>query len=202
MSRTLQILLVGATAALGTLALTGSAEAGCGRSHFRHYVVHHRPIYHAPTVVHRVVHQPVVVQPTVAIAPPAPPKPELTAVPIGSTLTLPGNFLGEIPGHVFLVMNEVKLPAQINNWTPNGVTITLPPMALKAPTPARIDLILPHGGLAHKVPILLTPPAPVVLHPGLPSPPLPTGVVGPAGAGPAEAAGPQIGAPIVQSALQ
>ena len=37
-----------------------------------------------------------------AVVAPAPRKPELTAVPVGSTLTLPGIFLGEIPGHVFL----------------------------------------------------------------------------------------------------
>jgi hypothetical protein len=104
---------------------------------------------------------------------------------------LPGNFLGPAAGHVFLVLNEVKLPVKIEAWSPSGVTVTLPPMAVKQPTPARLDVIMPQGQLVNKVSILLTPPAPLVLHASAPASPLA------AGPGPVQAAVPQIGSPLV-----
>jgi hypothetical protein len=106
---------------------------------------------------------------------------------------LPGNFLGPDAGHVFLVLNEVKLPVKIEAWSPSGVTVTLPPMAVKQPSPARIDVIMPQGQLVNKVRILLTAPAPLVIHQSAPASPLPTG----SAAAPVQAAVPQVGAPLV-----
>ncbi len=173
-------------AVVATSASTGSA--GCHR--------HRRAYYPRHTVVHRVVN-PVVVQPVIR---PVAPAPQLPSVPAGSTLTLPGSFLGPQSGHVFLVLNEVKLPAKIENWNPNGVTITLPPMAVKQPTPSRLDIILPQGQVARRIKILLTPPSPVVLHAGGPASPLATGSA-PSGAAvqAAAAAGPQVGLPVVHN---
>jgi hypothetical protein len=91
------------------------------------------------------------------------------------------------------VLNDVKLPAQIVAWSPNGVTITLPPMAVKQPSPARIDVIMPQGQVINKVKILLTAPAPLVIHQSAPASPLPTG---PAAAA-VQASAPQVGAPFV-----
>jgi hypothetical protein len=101
--------------------------------------------------------------------------------------------MGPVAGHVFLVLNEVKLPTKIVSWSPNGVTVTLPPMAVKQPSPARLDVILPHGQTISSVKILLTPPAPLVIHPTPPASPLPTGPA----TGPLQTGIPQIGTPLV-----
>ena len=156
-----------------------TADAGCRRGYrIRRYapVIHHH---------HRVVHKPAVA----AIVPP-PPAANLTEIPAGSVITLPGNFLGIAPGHVFLVIDTVKLPCEIKDWKPNGVTLCLPPMAIKVPRPARLDVVLPHGKVGNAVKILMTPPAQVVLHPSLPQSPLPTGFEGP-----------QFGAPVVNTPI-
>lgn len=192
MSRFLRHLALGSLSIAAVAVTTNSGVAGC---HSR-YRYHH----HAPRVVHHVVTPPVAVHPPIAPAP-AKPAAQLPSVPAGATLTLPGSFLGAAPGHVFLVLNHVKLPAQVRQWNPNGVTITLPAMAVKQPTPARIDVVLPQGNLSNSVKILLTPPAPLVLHGTSPAPGLPTGpAAGPAAPAMVQASGnPQIGPPIVQS---
>jgi hypothetical protein len=99
---------------------------------------------------------------------------DLPSVPAGSSLTLPANFLGEHPGSVFLVFGNVKLPVQVLNWSNDGVTITLPPMAIRHPVQVRLDVVLPHGQLGLQRQFLLTRPADVVLHPTGPMSPLPT----------------------------
>ena len=198
MSRSFRQAAVCSFAVTAVLIAAHSSLAGCGgghchRSSYRHYrpVVRHvvRPVVHVPP-------------PVVAVTPPVAPiiapgpigiAPQLPSVPAGSTLSLPGNFLGPVAGHVFLVLNEVKLPAKIVAWNPNGVTVTLPPMAVKQPSPARLDVILPHGQTISNVKILLTPPAPLVIHPTPPASPLPTGPA----AGPLQTGVPQIGNPLV-----
>ena len=185
-----------------------TSSAGCGsgryRGRYRHYTSYRAPVVHR--VVRPVVHVAprfVVVAPPIAPVPVIAPKPipapaQLPSVPAGSTLSLPGNFLGPVAGHVFLVLNEVKLPAQVVSWSPNGVTVTLPPMAVKQPSPARLDVIMPHGQVINKVKILLPRPAPLVLPPTSPASPLPTG---PAQA-PVQAGAPQVGGPFVLSSQQ
>ena len=199
-----------ALAVVVVAANTSSAGCGSGRyrgnfgGHYRHYTSYRAPVVHR--VVRPVVHvapRVVVVAPPIAPAPVVAPKPipapaQLPSVPAGSTLSLPGNFLGPVAGHVFLVLNEIKLPAQIVSWNPNGVTVTLPPMAVKQSSPARLDVIMPQGRVINKVKILLTPPAPLVLHPTSPASPLPTG---PAPA-PVQAGEPQVGGPFVLSSQQ
>ncbi|MFV2068185.1 MAG: hypothetical protein ACC645_14530 [Pirellulales bacterium] len=217
MSRTMtntSLLLAAATLIISA----SSAQAGDCR-----YQHDYRP-YHRSTLIRQVVHhRPVAVRPGGgASSQPVAPAADLPSVPAGSTLSLPANFLGPIPGQVFLVLHDVKLPVRIDDWQDNGVTITLPPMAVKQPTPARIDVVMPHGSEGNKVKILLVPPARLVLHPTPPASPLPTGPSGPAPHGPhgpagppasgpagppvegpgpeAQAAFPQFGAPIVQGA--
>ncbi|MCA9216673.1 MAG: hypothetical protein KDB27_26570 [Planctomycetales bacterium] len=98
----------------------------------------------------------------------------LASVPAGSSLTLPGNFLGEHPGSVFLVFGNIKLPVQVMNWSNDSVTITLPPMSVRHPIQVRLDVVLPHGQLGLQRSFMLTKPADVVLHPAGPRSPLPT----------------------------
>ena len=197
MSRSFRQAAVCSLAVAATLIAANSSLAGCGGGHCRSS---YRP-YRPPVVRHIV--RPVHVAPPVIVAPPVAPiaiaprpigiVPQLPAVPAGSTLSLPGNFMGPVAGHVLLVLNEVKLPAQIVSWSPNGVTVTLPPMAVKQPSPARLDVVLPHGQTISNVKILLTRPAPLVIHPTPPASPLPTGPA----AGPLQTAVPQIGNPLV-----
>jgi hypothetical protein len=110
---------------------------------------------------------------TVALGPTAPDK-ELPTVPAGSTLTLPGNFLGDEPGSVLMVFNKIKLPVTIRQWSTNGVTVTLPPMAINGAVVIRLDVVLPNGHLGKTQDLRVTAPSPVILHPAAPSPNLPT----------------------------
>ena len=207
MSRSFRQAALSALAVAATLTAANSSLAGCGGGHYRGGYSRHYSHYRAPVVRHivrPVVH---VAPPVVAVAPPVAPLiaprplgivPQLPSVPAGSTLSLPGNFLGPVAGHVFLVLNQVKLPAKIISWSPNGVTVTLPPMAVKQPSRARLDVILPHGQTISNVNILLTRPAPLVIHPTPPASPLPTGPAsGPLQTGIPQIGNPQIGNPLV-----
>ena len=95
-------------------------------------------------------------------------------MPAGSTITLPANFLGEQLGSVFMVFENIKLPVKIHDWKTTGVTITLPPMAIKDAVVIRLDIVLPNGNLAHKQMLRVTKPASVIIHPTAPTPQLPT----------------------------
>ena len=119
-------------------------------------VHHHRVVVRKPLVVHQplVVHKPL-------IQPVAPPLPQVAA---GSSLTIPANFLGPQPGHVFLSLGATKLPCQILSWKPESVTITLPPMGIAAPQKACLHILMPHGQVMKRVDFLLTAPPEIILH--------------------------------------
>lgn len=115
------------------------------------------------------------VAPTTQFIPVAPaPRPQLPSAPAGSTLTLPSNFLGPEPGSAFMVLQDIKLPARIEEWTESSVTLMLPPMQIRHPLRVCIDVVTPHGKLAVRKHMFITPPSDVVLHPGTPKSPLPT----------------------------
>ncbi|MDG2380462.1 MAG: hypothetical protein P8N76_02205 [Pirellulaceae bacterium] len=148
------------------------ASAGCGgrRRSYHHHHNYVRPIRFVQPILHHHV-----TPPQVAIAPPiVAPEPQFPVVPSGSTITIPANFLGNQPGSVLMVFNNIKLPVRINNWTMTGVTVTLPPMAIKEAVLIRLDVLLPQGQLGRTQKIRVTAPAPVVLHPTAPISPLPT----------------------------
>ncbi|MEZ6119600.1 MAG: hypothetical protein R3C28_23945 [Pirellulaceae bacterium] len=157
--------------------MAANSWAGCGgrSSYYRatNYQTHVvRPVH----VQHTVIAQPIVkqvVQPVVQVAA-APVEPQFPEVPAGATMTLPGNFLGNNPGSVFMVFKDIKLPVQVQNWTMTGVTITLPPMAIKDAVLIRVDVVRPDGSLAHSQKLRVTAPAQVILHPTAPTSPLPT----------------------------
>jgi len=73
-----------------------------------------------------------------------------------------------------MVFNDIKLPVQVNSWNESGVTISLPPMAIRESVLVRLDIVLPDGRLGHTQKLYVTAPAPVVLHPVAPTSPLPT----------------------------
>ncbi|HAY83186.1 MAG TPA: hypothetical protein DCY79_25550 [Planctomycetaceae bacterium] len=142
-----------------------SASAGCGTRRYSYpvRVVHNRVVVHRPVVV---TNPPIIRQPLLA--------PTCPQVPTGSRLTLPANFLGPHAGHVFLSVQGTKLPANILAWSNTSVTIQLPPMAVAAPLPASLDILLPHGQLAKRTRILLVAPPQLLIHESGPQAPLPT----------------------------
>lgn len=148
-------------------ALATDANAGCrsGYGYGGGYGYRYATTAYATPTIYRV--------PPVAFAE-LPPQEQLPSVPVGSTITLPANFLGPHPGSVFMVFNNIKLPVQIVNWTNEGITLTLPAMAIRHPVKVRIDAVLPHGQLGLRQHLIVTPPADVVLHPTAPTSPLPT----------------------------
>ena len=166
---TRRIITLSIVSAVVFTCLITDAFAGCGGGSC--YRPTYRRAYHHTYVrpVVNLVHQ----APPVIVAPPQR-RPNFPTVPSGSTITIPANFLGAQPGSVFMVFNNIKLPVQINNWTQTGVTVTLPPMAIKEAVLIRLDIILPHGQLGNTQKILVTAPAPVILHPTAPTSPLPT----------------------------
>lgn len=168
---TIRLFCLAAIAITSLATLTSDATAGCSSR-----VRHHYPRHHHTYVRH--VRPVTVVRPTVQVVQPAiatpPPEAAFPAVPAGSTLTIPANFLGNEPGSVFMVFQDIKLPVQISGWNMTGVTITLPPMAVKDAVLIRLDVVLPDGRLGHSQKLNVTAPAPVVLHPVAPTAPLPT----------------------------
>ena len=169
MLRTRTLFAVVALLVVSTIAQ--SANAGCGTRSYGYRSIIHHPV--------RVVHSQVVVhRPVVVTRPQIIHKPILAAacpqVPTGSKLTLPANFLGPHPGHVFLSVQGTKLLANIIAWSNSSVTFQLPPMAVVAPLHASLDIILPHGRLAKRTRILLVAPPQLLIHDSSPQPPLPT----------------------------
>ena len=158
------------------IAVTVSANmvfAGCHSKHtgFRF----HQPLRHDPRpgIVHkpRVVRKPIVVQkqivvqePVVVHKPLVQPVAPLPQVAAGSALTIPANFLGPQPGHVFLSIGATKLPCQVLSWKPEAVTITLPPMAIAAPQKACVHVLMPHGQIMKRVDFLMVAPPQLILH--------------------------------------
>ncbi|MCP4189184.1 MAG: hypothetical protein GY768_01005 [Planctomycetaceae bacterium] len=169
---TRRIITLTTLSALTFAIFAADASAGCGgrRHSYHHHIRHIRPT----RVVRPIVHHRVA-PPQVAIAPPLlAPEPQFPMVPSGSTITIPANFLGNQPGSVLMVFNNIKLPVRIDSWTMTGVTVTLPPMAIKESVVIRLDVLLPQGQLGRTQQIRVTAPAPVVLHPTAPTSPLPT----------------------------
>ncbi|MCP4189179.1 MAG: hypothetical protein GY768_00980 [Planctomycetaceae bacterium] len=153
--------------ALNLSVFATDASAGC-RGRCR--VSYRRPS--RPVVIHRrQVIRPLVVESPTSISLPMQ---QLPTVPAGSTLTLPGNFLGTQPGSVLMVFNNVKLPVQILKWENHGVTMKLPPMAIRKPVAIRLDLMLPNGQLGLTQRVNVIPPATIQIHPTRPTSPLPT----------------------------
>ena len=75
-------------------------------------------------------------------------------VPVGATITLPGN-RGTQAGKVNLVLSNVRLPLNVLQWNQNGVTVTLPDMQINAATPAQIEIQVPGSNAPETVAIQL-----------------------------------------------
>ncbi len=112
-----------------------------------------------PTTVYAVPQTIVVpVQTVVAGAPVAQPVAEpLMQIPVGATITLQGNDLGDQLGMLAVQIDKISLPAQVNEWTPAGVNVTLPMMGLAGPTRAQLWMVRADGAVAANVAVELLP---------------------------------------------
>ncbi|MCI0361591.1 MAG: hypothetical protein L0211_24160 [Planctomycetaceae bacterium] len=97
------------------------------------------------------------VQTVVAGVPVAPVAEQLMQVPVGATITLQGNNLGDQLGMLVLQIDKISLPAQVNEWKPDAVNVTLPMLGLAGPTKAQLWMVRADGSVAAQVAVELLP---------------------------------------------
>jgi hypothetical protein len=98
------------------------------------------------------------VQTVVVGAPVAPVVAEqLMQIPVGATVTLQGNNLGDQLGMLVVQIDKISLPAQVNEWKPEGVNVTLPMLGLAGPTRAQLWMVRADGTVAANVAVELLP---------------------------------------------
>jgi hypothetical protein len=85
---------------------------------------------------------------------------ELPQVPVGATLELAGQDLGQEAGQVLLKMGVLSLPAKVEAWN-ETITITLPSFGLAEPIVAELHIIRANGEMDTAVAIELVPALPV-----------------------------------------
>lgn len=86
----------------------------------------------------------------------ASPSDRLPEVAVGSTVTLAASALGTT-GHALLVIDKLTLAVQVDEWTADHATATLPMLAIRSPVPAEIVLVKADGHAASKVRVQLVP---------------------------------------------
>ena len=92
------------------------------------------------------------------------PEEKLLQVPLGATLTLQATGLGEQAGQVIVQIEKIAMPALVSEWKPDGVTATLPTVAIAENIRAELLLMKADGQLASSVKVELTPALPPVIE--------------------------------------
>jgi hypothetical protein len=82
---------------------------------------------------------------------------KLPQVPVGSTLTLQSKDLGHANGQVLLVMDKMTMGMQINEWSNDYATATLPLIGVTGRTESEIVLVKADGHAASSVKVELVP---------------------------------------------
>lgn len=98
-----------------------------------------------------VVHVPVVVNQQVE---------QLPEVTVGATITLPAQGLGNDAGIVMLRIGDMTFATIVNQWTDQGVEVTLPMIGLENPKRAEIVVLFANGQVALSTPVKLLPAIP------------------------------------------
>jgi hypothetical protein len=78
-------------------------------------------------------------------------------VPVGSTLTLQAKDLGHANGQVLLVMDKLTMGMQINEWSNDYATATLPLIGVTGRTESEIVVVKADGHAASSVKVELVP---------------------------------------------
>jgi hypothetical protein len=81
---------------------------------------------------------------------------KLPEVAVGSTVTLAAKDLGTT-GQALLVIDKLTLGMQVDEWTADHATATLPKLAIRSPVPAEIVLLKADGYAASTVGVQLLP---------------------------------------------
>ena len=89
----------------------------------------------------------------------APVAEKLLQVSVGSTLSFEGKDLGDQAGQMLLVIDKLSLGMQVNEWTADKVTATLPMVGLAGATKAEIVLVKADGQIVSSVKVELLPAA-------------------------------------------
>lgn len=92
--------------------------------------------------------------PVAPVAPAAPVAPPPVAVPSGAKITLAGHFGTD--GDACLRIGDVKLPMNVEAWSPTGIVATLPALKLQEPQRANIEVVS-FGGRSELIPVILSP---------------------------------------------
>jgi len=82
---------------------------------------------------------------------------QVMQIPVGATVTLQGTNLGDQLGMLVVQIDKVSLPAQVNEWKPEGVNVTLPMLGLAGPTRAQLWMVRADGTVAANVAVELLP---------------------------------------------
>jgi hypothetical protein len=85
---------------------------------------------------------------------------KLMQVPAGATLTLQALDLGTTAGQVVLQLNQMAMPAMVNEWKNDAVTATLPPMGLASPVKGEITIVKADGKVASSIKVEVIPAQP------------------------------------------
>ena len=80
-------------------------------------------------------------------------------MPVGATLELAGQDLGQEMGKVLLKMGVLSLPAKVETWN-ETITVTLPSFGLAEPMAAELHIVRADGELDTAVAIELVPALP------------------------------------------
>jgi hypothetical protein len=78
-------------------------------------------------------------------------------IPVGATVTMQGTDLGDQLGMLVVQIDKISLPAQVNEWKPEGVNVTLPMLGLAGPTKAQLWMVRADGSVAANVAVELLP---------------------------------------------
>jgi hypothetical protein len=136
---------------------TAEACDGCRRG---------QPICQSVTVVQPVVHSETIVASratsAVVIAAAALPASEIITpkaikIPQGAVLRLKANFLGQVPGRVFLIVNSLSLECEVVEWDPNYVIIRLPNAGVIKDTAGKLMIATQEGVLKRRVDVIVAP---------------------------------------------
>jgi hypothetical protein len=138
---------------------SGTAEAcdGCRRvQHIGQPVTVVQPVVHSETIVTSHLASTVVINP-VSLPSTAIITPKAIKIPQGAVLRLKANFLGQVPGRVFLVANTLTFDCEVIEWDPNYVMIRLPNAGVIRDTAGKLLITTQEGVLKRKVDVIVAP---------------------------------------------
>ncbi len=155
-----KFLLVASLVATSFVAVpSGTAEAcdGCRRvQHIGQPVTVVQPVVHSETIVTSHLASTVVINP-VSLPSTAIITPKAIKIPQGAVLRLKANFLGQVPGRVFLVANTLTFECEVIEWDPSYVMIRLPNAGVIRDTSGKLLITTQEGVLKRKVDVIVAP---------------------------------------------